>query len=147
MHTRTYRLMKVQGNILFNFKITGNTIGFRESTFSKTCQDFVDYVTSNQDMINFIENTAEHDNSTLSMPGTEEFKPRFIYSQHSLHASDSYLHAPHASRPLQLDIHITNFMLFMHTIGKNYIEPKPKRSIMPTPDELLKFLNGGKITY
>ena len=147
MHTRTYRLMKVQGNILFNFKITGNAIGFRESTFSKTCQNFVDYVTGDQDMINFIENTAKHDNSTLSMPGMEEFRPRFIYNQHSLHASDSYLHAPHASCPLQLDIHITNFMLFMHTIGKNYGESKLTHSIMPTPDELLKFLNEGEITY
>ena len=36
MHTRTYRLMKVQGNILFNFKITGNAIGFKESTLNKT---------------------------------------------------------------------------------------------------------------
>lgn len=143
MQTRTYRLIKVKGNILFNFKIMGNAIGFKESTFSKTCQNFVDYVTSNQDMINFIENTAQHDNSTLSMPGTEEFRARFIYNQHSLHDSDSYLRVPHASHPLQLDINITNFALFMRTIKENYIEP----NIMPTPDELLEFLNEGEITY
>ena len=147
MRTRPYRLMKVQGNILFNFKITGNAIGFRESTFSKTCQNFVDYVTSDQDMINFIENAAKYDNSTLSVPGMEEFRPRFIYNRYSLHDSNSYLSAPHASRPLQLDIHITNFVLFMHTIGKNYGELKLTHSIMPTPDELLKFLNEGEITY
>lgn len=147
MHTRTYRLMKVQGNILFNFKIMGNAIGFRESTLNKTCQNFVDYVTSNQDMINFIENTAKYDNSTLSTPGTEEFRARFIYNRYSLHVSDSYLSAPHASRPLQLDIHITNFVLFMRTIGKSYSELKLTHSIMPTPDELLEFLNEGEITY
>ena len=98
-------------------------------------------------MINFIENAAKHDNSTLSVPGIEEFRPRFIYNRYSLHVSDSYLSAPHASRPLQLDIHITNFVLFMHTIGKNYGESTLTHSIMPTPDELLEFLNEGEITY
>lgn len=144
----------VKSNILFEIKVTGYAPGYRELSITKTCRDFINLITGSQTYIDLLEDTAVRNNCTLSIAGVEEFKPEVIYNRHDLYDSDIYTHKPHAKSPLHIRMNITNFILFRREIEEFYmpggLKPqysiKPQRSIMPSPAELLEFLNEGEQT-
>lgn len=144
--TNPYRFVQVQGNIIFNFKIMEYDTVYRKEILSKTCIDFVNFITSSQETIAFIEHAAENDNSVLSIAGIEDCKPLYYYRNDLIYDPDNFIFRPHDKSQLLLNINITNFMLFKRAVDMAYTlnDIKLQHSIMPTPNDLLDFLNEGE---
>lgn len=144
--TNPYRFVRLKANIIFNFEIMEYDMVYRKEILNKTCIDFVNFITSSQETIDFIEHAAENDNAILSIAGIEDCKPLYYYRNDLIYNPDNFIFQPHAKRQLLLNINITNFMLFKRAVDMAYTlnDIKLQHSIMPTPDDLIEFLNEGE---
>lgn len=140
----------VRGNILFTFMIHNTNLAsmshYRPTMIHKTCNKFTQLVTKSQHYIDFIEDAAINGHA-ISVAGAHDFTPQITY--HNFYDSDGYTLKPHANKPIKIRINITNFTLFQYEIDLANIpgDTKPQRSIMPTQEELLEFLNKGECIY